>query len=76
MDIFYFAIIGILLLIIVSKDMMYRKIQQDYAKERQDLLNRIMSKDIIEYSSVTNNTLPRGSNPIKKVNDFEGLYED
>lgn len=49
-----------------------------YQKERKDLLNRLMAKDLAEYKDVNNNSLPKGKNHLKKHlenKDFEGYYE-
>lgn len=59
------------------KDTAMQKLIQQHQEEKKDLLNRIMAKNLVEYKNVSNDTLPKGSNPIKKSSvDFEGLYKE
>lgn len=52
------------------------KIIKTMHEERKDLLNRIMARDLVEYKNVSNTSLPKGKNPIRKIEeDFEGLYD-
>lgn len=46
-----------------------------YNRERKDLLNRIMAKDLGDYRSTENNNLPKGRSPLKNANEFKGFYE-
>lgn len=76
--------ITISLLIILSISITSSVIKDiSYQKERKDLLNRIMAKDLSEYNNIGNNSLPKGNNSLKKSlekrslenKDFEGFYE-
>ena len=59
------------------KDITMQRITKQHQEERKDLLNRIMARNLVEYKNVNNDTLPKGSNPIKKSSvDFEGLYKE
>ncbi|MBO8161333.1 MAG: hypothetical protein H0Z24_06815 [Thermosipho sp. (in: Bacteria)] len=37
-----------------------------YSKEKKDLLNRLMAKDLTEYIKVENPTVEKPTNPLKK----------
>lgn len=59
------------------KDITMQRVIKQHQEERKDLLNRIMARNLVEYKNVNNDTLPKGSNPIKKSSvDFEGLYKE
>lgn len=48
-----------------------------YQKTINDLLNRLMARDLTEYSNVNNAVLPKGKNKLKEKyeDQFKGLYE-
>lgn len=81
-----YIIIGLIIITVLTlvssiyKDTMHNKQTKDFAEERKDLLNRIMSKNITEYSNINNDKLPTGKNSLKNKtlrSEFkdEGFYE-
>ena len=58
---------------LILKDINHNKVTKAYQDERRDLMNRIMAKNLQEYQSINDNTLPKGNNHLEKK--FEGLYE-
>lgn len=81
-----YIIIGLIIITVLTlvssiyKDTMHNKQTKDFSEERKDLLNRIMAKNIVEYSNINNDTLPKGKNSLKNKtlrSEFkdEGFYE-
>ena len=69
----------VLILSNIYKDITLQKVIKQHQEERNDLLNRIMAKNVVEYKQINDSSLPKGNNPIRKklekdIDDFEGLY--
>lgn len=69
-DILYFIEICVLIGVILLRE-------RQFAKERKDLLNRLMAKDLAEYKNITNPSIPKPiENPILRKMKERGGWID